>query len=381
MSSRMKSALVIGVQGIGNTVLMTPMINSLAQAAYEVDAIVSDNGSQEILALTPNVRRRYLWFEGDGVMANLLRLKSELGQSRYDVAYAVYPNGKRENALLWLARASRKMHHTDPRNYYRSLNFLPAGKKLPLEKLHDVNNNLRLLEPNGASHADTPQILPSEEAREFADRFCESNKLRDKFIIALHPGGGAPSKRWSEDNYRDLCSGLIDNEGVALLVFGSAPEDALVRSITQPFHNRALAVCGLEIDKVAALLEKSRLLVGNDSALTHIASALDVPVVAIWSYTDFYRIAPFNSKGLLIRIDYPCNPCYEFARGYIDDCRYHLKCIKNISAAQVHRIVQRYILAIRNHEQLQPDLFANDPGVARLERLEGGCLKIDLTAV
>lgn len=377
----MKSALVISVQGIGNTVLMTPMINSLAQAAYEVDAVVSDNGSQEILALSPNVRKRYLWLEGDGVIGNLFRLRAELGHSRYDVAYALYPNGKRENALLWLARASRKIRYADSAHYYRLLDFLPAGEKLPLEKRHDVNNNLRLLGTNGASRSDTPQLLVSDEAREFADRFLESNDLLDKFIVVLHPGGGGEAKRWSEDKYRDLCSRLLESDDIALLVLGSVAEESLVQSITKPFNNRARAVCGLGLDRVSALVAKSRLLIGNDSALAHIASALDVPVVAIWGYTDFYRVAPLNPKGLLIRIDYPCNPCYEFASGYIDDCRYHLKCIRNISVEQVHRIVQRYISLIRNHEELQPELFANEPGVERLERLEGGCLRVDLTAI
>jgi ADP-heptose:LPS heptosyltransferase len=381
MSVREKNALVISVQGIGNTVLMTPMINSLAQAAYEVDAIVSDNGSHEILALTPNVRKRYLWREGDRIIANLLRLRSELGQSRYDVAYALYPNGRRENALLWLTRASRKIRHTDPQHYYRLLNFLPADKKLPLEKCHDVNNNLSLIETNGASRSHSPQVFLSDEALSFADQFLESNNLVGKFIVALHPGGGGQAKRWSEDKYRDLCSRLLQSDDLALLVFGSAAEDSMVRSITQPLPNRALAVCGLGINKVAALLEKSRLLIGNDSALAHIASALDVPVVAIWGYTDFYRVAPFNPKGLLIRIDYPCNPCYQFATGYIDDCRYHLKCIRNISVDQVDRIIQRYISLIRNREQLEPDLFASEPGVAEVKRLEGGCLKIDLIAL
>lgn len=381
MTSGMKSALVISVQGIGNTVLMTPVIDSLARAAYQVDAIVSDNGSHEILTLTPNVRKRYLWLEHDGVISNLFRLRSELGRSRYDVAYALYPNGKRENALLYLARASRKIRYTDSQHYYRLLNFLPADRKLPLERRHDVNNNLRLIETNGAARSDTPQLCLSEEARQFADRFFEANGLVGKFIVALHPGGGGKAKQWSEDKYRELCARLIENEDIALLVFGSAAEEALVQSVTPALDNRVRAVCGLSIDRVAALLAKSRLLIGNDSALAHIASALDVPVAVIWGYTDFNRVAPFNSKGLLIRIDYPCNPCYEFATGYIDDCRYHLKCIRNIAADQVHRIVQRYISILRNGDQPAADLFAGEPGVAKVERLESGCLRIDLSAV
>ena len=376
----MKSALVISVQGIGNTVLMTPFVRSLAADGYEVDTIVSDNGSQDIMAMTLNVRKRYLWIEQDKVIRNLLRLRSELGHGRYDVAYALYPNGKRENVLLCLARASIKIRYTDSQHSYRLLNFLPAGKKLPLEKRHDVNSNLRLFEANGTSRSDKPQLFLSEQARQFADRFFESNDLLDKFIVALHPGGGGPAKQWSEDKYRELCSRLIKNGGMGFLVFGSTSEEPLLQRITQALGNRALPVCGQDIDRVAALVEKCRLLIGNDSALIHIASALDIPVVAIWGYTDFYRVAPFSPKGLLIRIDYPCNPCYEFATGYIDDCRYHLKCIRDISVEQVHRIVELYVSLIKNHEPLHPNAFASEPGVAKLERLEGGCLKIDLSA-
>jgi lipopolysaccharide heptosyltransferase II len=377
----MKSALVISVQGIGNTVLMTPVVKSLAEDGYEVDTVVSDNGSHEIIAMTPNVRQRYLWIEQDRVVSNLLRLRSELSHDQYDVAYALYPNGKRENTLLCLARASLKIRYSDAKHFYSLLDFLPAGKKLPLEKHHDVKANLNLFEVNGTCRSEKPQLSLSEQARQFADQFVESNDLRDELIVALHPGGGGAAKRWSEDKYRELASRLTESEGIRILVVGSTSEAPLVQRITEALDNRVLPVCGLSLDKVAALVARCSLLIGNDSALAHIAAALDIPVVAIWGYTDFYRVAPFNPKGLLIRIDYPCNPCYEFASGYIDDCRYHLKCIRNISIEQVHRVVELYISLLRNDKPLHPRVFAGEPGVANCERLEGGCLKIDLKAV
>src|SRR5207244_1952169 len=122
---------------------------------------------------------------------------------------------------------------TDSQHYYRLLNFLPASKKLPLEKRHDVNNNLRLIETNGSLRSDTPQLLLSDEARQFADRFFASNDLSGKFVMALHPGGGGEAKRWDEEKFRELCSKLIENDEVNLLVFGSASEERLVQSITQ----------------------------------------------------------------------------------------------------------------------------------------------------
>jgi heptosyltransferase-2 len=375
-----QSALLISVQGIGNTVLMTPVITSLADGGYEVDTIVSDNGSNEIVALTGNVRKQYVWIEHDGVIRNLIRLGSELRHARYDEAYALYPNGKRENVLLSLARASRKTRYSAREHSYRLLDFLPPIRKVPFKRGHDVNSNLRLAGITGSDTSRRTHLGVTSEAREFANQFFESSGLREKFVVAVHPGGGGLAKRWSEDKYVDLCLRLAQDQSIRLLVFGSASEEPLVHSITESLNDRAVSVCGLSIDKVTALLAKSSLLIGNDSALAHIASAMEVPLVAVWGYTDFYRAAPVNPKGLLLRIDYPCNPCYEFATGYIDDCRYHLKCIRNISAERVYSIVKRYIALLTNCETAKPEAFASEPGVTKLERLESGCLMIDLQA-
>lgn len=377
----MKSVLLISVQGIGNTVLMTPVIEALTGVGYEVDAVVSDNGSHEILQLCRDVRKQYLWRERDGAVRNFLRLRTEFRRDQYDAAYALYPNGKRENALLCLARADHKSRFTQPQARYRLLDFLPATEKIPLNPAHDVTNNLRLIQTAEAvPNSPLPVLSLSEERQDFAREFFSSNRLADKFVVAVHPGGGGLAKRWSERQYRELCGRLTADESIKLLVFGSASEEPVVRNIVQAIGDRALPVCGLSIDKVAGLISRSQLLVANDSALAHIASALGVAVVVIWGYTDFRRAAPVNPKALLIRIDYPCNPCYDFAKGYIEDCQYHLKCIKNISVDQVYRIVTRYISAIRSEQSLHPKIFASEPCVSSIQRVDSGCLKMDLNA-
>ncbi len=375
----MKSVLLISVQGIGNTVLMTPVIEAIAAKGYHVDVVVSDNGSHEVLKLRNDVRRRYVWRERENVVKNLLRLRSEMRRARYDAAYALYPNGKRENVLLGLARAVQKSRYTDRRSRYRLLDFLPATHKIPLNEAHDVNNNLRLIQSTESMpHQAAPALSLSGESQDFTEDFLSSKGFSGKFVVAVHPGGGGPAKRWSETKYRELCSRLTQDDSIRLMVFGSASEERLVRDVSQSLGDRALVVCGLPIEKVAALISQSQLLVANDSALAHMASGFGVPVIVIWGYTDFRRAAPVNNKGLLIRMDYPCNPCYDFAKGYIDDCVYHLKCIRDISTEQVHQIVQRYISLIKTGEELKTDSFAQIDAVTNVDRLESGCVKIDL---
>jgi heptosyltransferase-2 len=377
----MKRALLISVQGIGNTVLMTPAITALSDGGYVVDALVSDNGSHDILRLCPKVRRIYVWTERASSFSNLLQLRAELRQEEYDIACALYPNGKRENALLSLCRANRTIRYAEPKHALRLLDFLPATQKLPFELAHDVTNNFRMVQTVSplASYS-PPKLSIPEESAAFAREFFARHELAGKFVIAIQPGGGGTAKRWSETKFAELCSRLATDPLVDFLVCGSKEEADLVERITRAIGNRALAVCDQSIDKVAALLANCQIVVANDSALTHIASALDVPVVVVWGYTDFRRVAPVNDNGVLVRIHYPCNPCYEFTKGYIDDCQYHLKCIKDISVDQMHRIVSSYVSALKQRRTLPLEVFDGDLSAASTERLESGCLKIDLRA-
>jgi len=377
----MKRVLLISVQGIGNTVLMTPVITALAGQGYEVDAVVSDNGSHEALDLCLDLRRRFVWRERQSVAGNLWRLRDELRHEQYDWACALYPNGKRENTLLCLARATRKSRYAHQQNRVRLLDFLPATDKLARQAEHDLTNNFRLIqsvEPRATHEA--PRLSVSAEATAAAREFLTRNNLTTGFVVAIHPGGGGISKRWSMSNYRELCRRLAKDDSISFLIFGSDNEQALVREIVSGLGDRALPVCGESLRTVAALLSTCRLLVANDSSLSHIASALQVPVVAVWGYTDFRRVSPVNDHGVLVRIDYPCNPCYQFAKGYIDDCQYHLKCIKDISVDQVERIVVRYISSLKTQGSFCPESVADNANISFHQRIESGCVRIDLKA-
>src|SRR5262245_49151181 len=117
----MKTALVISLQGIGNTVLITPIISALNERGYSVDVVVSENGSHEILGLCSGVRNTYFWKEGGSAAKNLWRLRAELRAEPYDIAFGLYPNGKRENTLLCLVKADRKVRYTHRQYGFRLL--------------------------------------------------------------------------------------------------------------------------------------------------------------------------------------------------------------------------------------------------------------------
>ena len=341
--------------------------------------ILSDNGSDQLLGASKFVNKQYLWRERQGAIRNVFRLFFHLRAQRYDYAYALYPNGKRETVLLFLAKALCKRSYVDREHYFRLFHFLPAGEKREYRKHHDLVSNLLLVGADGTDDLRSSPTLPTlPHDQIFAKSFFERSGIQGKFVIALHPGGIDLARRWNPENYAALSKRLVQIFDARVLVMGSKSEKELVETISMTAGPGAIPLYDLNIGRVSAILQRSQLFIGNDSAPMHIAAALDVPVIAVWGYTDFERTAPFGKKALLIRLNYPCNPCYLFAKGYIDDCQHHLKCIRDISVEQVYRTVEKYAFALLEGGGLELDSFDNEISVESVKRLESGCLMVTL---
>jgi Glycosyltransferase family 9 (heptosyltransferase) len=109
--------------------------------------------------------------------------------------------------------------------------------------------------------------------------------------FAVLAPGGRSSARWPAASFGRLAAALAGELGLAVLVEGSPDETALLREVAAvaAAHLAAggaapatagklpIAVCQDPLDVLAALLERARLLIGNDSGPLHLAAALGLP--------------------------------------------------------------------------------------------------------
>lgn len=129
-----------------------------------------------------------------------------------------------------------------------------------------------------------PKVYLSRGERLFALKYLSDRGLnwRRDCIVALHAGSGDPRKRWFPDRFREVSRRLLEIGAKVMLLSG--PFDTEVVNFVRKGLERegAFIVCDLPIRKVAALMERAMLYVGNDSGLMHLASAVDTPVVSIF---------------------------------------------------------------------------------------------------
>ncbi|MEW6439443.1 MAG: glycosyltransferase family 9 protein [bacterium] len=117
--------------------------------------------------------------------------------------------------------------------------------------------------------------------------------------LCLHPGSGSPRKNWSRQGFAALASLARPRWGLeARVVLGPAERgsEAFWRELQSP---GLVVVEDPPIVELARMLSGARLYIGNDSGVTHLASCLGVPVVALFGPTDPARWGP---RGAAVRI-------------------------------------------------------------------------------
>ena len=99
--------------------------------------------------------------------------------------------------------------------------------------------------------------------------------------IALAPGSGATQKCWQRDRWLDLAARLV-GAGERIDVVVGPTESERDDPRRWPWTVPVRFVADRSCSEVAAELERAAAFVGNDSGVTHLASMLGVPIVAVF---------------------------------------------------------------------------------------------------
>lgn len=121
---------------------------------------------------------------------------------------------------------------------------------------------------------------------EKADNLLCQLGLKEKDFVVLAPHVD-PEKEWGKRNFSILARYLIEQTKTKVVVVGLPSQGRLdVDGVIYCF--------GLSIPVISALISKSKLFVGHDSGLTHIASTFSLPVIGI--YAKWFNLYPFETR-------------------------------------------------------------------------------------
>ena len=233
-------------------------------------------------------------------------------RSKYRVETAlILPHSFRAALLAWMTGASRRIGLAlNGRGWLLTEKVTPKQDGNRIIPEYMAFEYMRLVEAAGGQ-ADRvgPQLAVSETARQ---RVSEVLPPDTGPVIALAPGAAfGPSKRWYPERFAATADQLAETYGATCVLLTGPGEEIIREAVRQATHVPLVEIQDGRIETLKALIERSDLLITNDSGPRHIAVALGIPVVCIMGPTSpDYTHSPWE-KGTLVRVPMPCAPCQQ----------------------------------------------------------------------
>jgi len=221
----------------------------------------------------------------------------------FDLVLQMHGDGRFTNPLVALMGAKRTAGFHVPGR------FCPDRDAYLDWRPHEpeVLRYLRLLAsigvPSRGSHLEFP--LGEED-------WVEARRLRlpERGYVVIHPGAQLPSRRWPAERFAEVADEL-SMDGLQIVLTGIAAERDIVDRVKANMRQPVVDLCGrTSLGGMAAVIARARLLIANDTGVSHIAAAMRTPSVIVACGSDTQRWSPLNSElHRVLAYEVECRPC------------------------------------------------------------------------
>lgn len=345
--------LIIRLSSIGDIVLASPLIRILRNRFKQarIDLLVAEE-YKEILEANLHLNQ-IITFDRKTGLRGLLKLGGQIRRTQYDLVIDIHRK-IRSRLISFISGAGQVITYQKRSllrfllvhfklNLYREIIPVPELYLKPLKRLGLENDGGGL------------EFWIHPEKREVvATRLGQKGiKEEDTPLIALAPAAKWEIKRWPAESFIQVANQLAEKDGAFIALLGGPDDQGLCQEIADSIKGRVWMAAGeLSLAGTAALLERSRLLITNDSGVMHIASAVGTPLVAIFGPTcKEFGFYPYGGKSVVLEKPLPCRPCTTIGRhrckiGTHDCMRLIsveevLEAVKGMEEVRVSRIARR----------------------------------------
>lgn len=337
MLKQIDKILILKPSGIGDIVHSLPV-------AYGLKYLYPDSKIywlvftkfQKILHNTPPVDKLILWDRNGGIK-EYVRVIKEIRKEKFDLVIDLqgllrtgiisFFSGGKERIAVSLLRECAWLFEK------------------PIEKfdpgMHAVNRNYRVVKylSDGRNVPEPASFLPwihiTPEEKEIATRLIGESK---RHLVLFGVTSRGQHKIWPSNNFVELINRIVKEYDILPIFLGMKEEEELVKKVTDGLNCDYVDLTGKTDLRIAcAVVSLCKLVIGNDSALIHIAAALDIPVIGLYGPTDPVQVGPYGDKNIVILKKLACSPC-----GIKTRCKIN-RCMREISPEDVFEAVKKIL--------------------------------------
>ena len=275
-------AMVVALGRIGDLVLLTPILRALGGLKPRPEVhVLAGRKNHQVLTSHPGIQRLYIY--PDRVLAKL-QLMLQLRRERYDLWIDPKDHHSQTGQLLvriaWPAR-SVGFNGTRQGTVTRSGSFI-QGIPGHLENghLHATERALAALAAVGLPAVDRqPWLVPTNEAKQRFTDFRLQHSLNRYAVVNI--SASKLHRQWDTGQWIALLrSPSLRDISLVICALPSDRDAAaqLVASRDRTFYYPAQTATDL-----LAMVEDAMLMLTVDTAMVHIASAFNTPILALYS--------------------------------------------------------------------------------------------------
>ncbi|MDD5008633.1 MAG: glycosyltransferase family 9 protein [Syntrophorhabdaceae bacterium] len=310
--------LVISLQGIGDAILITPLLSSLKRNIKDAEvSVLTFRSNRGVLAGNKDLDELICVDRNDvNNPLRMVRLIYGLRKKKFGTSICTYPSGLRTALLSYLSGAKKKFgQELSILKKYRWL----FTKLVPVNEIkHAVLMNMDFMrlfgvEPDTKNAAVSLNVCGDDER--YADKFLKSQGVEEADrIVAVHPGCGKNTsqyRRWPLERFIEVINCLGGKNGLKVILIGGMDDLPALNGISDKLKIKPVIAAGkLSIMQTAALLGRSSFLICNNSAPMHIAAAVGTPTISIFGPTDPRIHRPWGGSHAVLQKHHECCPCY-----------------------------------------------------------------------
>lgn len=211
-------------------------------------------------------------------------------------------------------------------------------------QVHETITNYEIIAPVlGGLPNRKPELFPAEKNKLKADLFISQNKLQ-KFAV-IHVGARKKLRRWNDAGYISICNYLYSEKGFQLVFIGVAEEEdqiaRIAEGLTVPY---VLCTRDFSLMDLAALLQKTKVFLGNESGPLQLADVMGTPSLGLFGPGVKNVFYPQGPRSAVIHHVLECNPCDQIHCVHLENT-----CMNRIEIAEV-RLALEGILSAHSPE-------------------------------
>lgn len=190
--------------------------------------------------------------------------------------------------------------------------------------------------PEWASMSLRKQVLSLTSLWEALNTKYQLKGFAEGKAILIFPGSVWATKRWTEEGFVNT-GAVLHKKGFQIYVMGGPGEEALAEKVAAQIPGAVSLAGKTKIIESAQLIARAALVIGNDSASTHLAAVCETPLIAVFGPTILeFGFRPWSSASYVVENkNLKCRPCGKHGHK-VCPIKTH-ECMTSISAAEVLR--------------------------------------------